>query len=282
MPELPELVVMREVLESNVLGRQIASARAYRPGILKTVEPGLDRLPDSSFMSVSRRGKHLILTCGDDLHLVIHLMRAGRLVLCGADTKVTRATGFVVRFADGEDLRVVENGKVKMVKVHLVQDPSDVPWISGAGVEPLSEAFTVEYLVSSFAGLRRQVKKALTDQTIVAGIGTAYADEILFAARTSPIRYVCALSREEIERLHAETIRVLSEAIGEIRTRFAGSMLAESVRDFLKIYKRGGMPCPVCGTPIAEIRYAQTRTYYCPTCQASGETLRDRRSWMTK
>jgi len=282
MPELPELVVMREILEERVVGRSIASIRVMRPGILKTVDPDTQLLVGRPFRSVSRRGKHLVLSCDDDLHLVIHLMRSGRLVICGADTRVTKATGFVIRFDDGEDLRVVENGSVKMVKIHAVRDPEDVGWIAGAGVEPLSDRFTVECLVDAFSGLRRQAKKAITDQSMIVGIGTAYADEILFAARMSPIRYVSMLTREEIVTLHTEIIRVLSEAIEVIRTQFAGVMLAESIRDFLKVHKRSGEPCPVCGTLIGEIRYAQKRTYYCPTCQAAGTVLRDRRSWLTR
>jgi formamidopyrimidine-DNA glycosylase len=282
MPELPELEVMREVLEGRNLGRPIARARAYHPGILKTVDPPVDALVGRSFAGVERRGKHLVLSCGEDLHVVLHLMLAGRLVESRGDTKITKATGFVFGFDDGEELRVIENGTKRRVRIHVVRDPTDVRSIASLGVEPLSDAFTVEYLTAAFDGLRRQLKKALTDQSSIAGIGTAYADEILYAAKLSPIRYVSTLKADEIERLHRQTRAVLANAIEEIRRRSGGNLVAGHARDFLRVYKRTGQPCPDCGTPIAEIRYAQKKTYYCPTCQSSGKTIADRRSWLTR
>ena len=282
MPELPELEVMREVLEARVLRRPIARARAYHAGILKTVDPPADALVNQSFVGVDRRGKHLVLSCGDDLHAVLHLMLAGRLVQTRSDRKITKATGFVFGFDDGEDLRVVENGPRRRVRLHVVRDPSEVHSIATLGVEPLSDAFTVEFLKAAFAGVRRQLKKALTDQGSIAGIGTVYADEILYEAKLSPIRYVSTLKPEEVERLHRGTRTVLAHAIQEIRARAGGALVGGHSRGFLRVHKHTGQPCPECGTRIAEIRYAQKKTYYCPTCQASGKTIADRRSWLTK
>jgi len=262
MPELPELEVMCEALAHRALARPIGSARAFHPGILKTVEPPVDALAGRSFDRVERRGKHLILSCGESLHVVLHLMLAGRLVQSRSDTKVTKATGFVFGFDDGEDLRVIENGTKRRVHLHIVRDPCDVESIASLGVEPLSDGFSVGFLEQRFAGLRRQVKKALTDQRSICGIGTAYADEILFQARISPIRYVSTLKPEEIERLHQETQAVLVHAIDQIRKRAGGNLVGGHSREFLRIYKRTGQPCPECATPIAEIRYAQTKTYY--------------------
>jgi len=282
MPELPELEVMRESLSKQIEGRAIASARAYHPAILKSVDPPAGALVGRAFVGFERRGKHLILSCADDLHVVLHLMLAGRLIRSRSDTKVTKATGFVFGFDDGEHLRVVENGTKRRVRIHIVRDPCEVRSVATLGIEPLSDAFTVGFLAEAFAGLRRQVKKALTDQASICGIGTAYADEILFEARISPIRYVSALSVEEIERLHRATRDVLLRSIEEIRRRAGENLVGGHARDFLRIYKRTGQPCPECGTPIAEIRYAQTRTYYCPSCQSSGKTISDRRSWLTR
>jgi formamidopyrimidine-DNA glycosylase len=282
MPELPELEVMREVLAQQISGRPIARVCAYHPAILKTIDPPAEALVGRSFSTFGRRGKHLVLSCADDLHVVLHLMLAGRLVRSRSDMKVTKATGFVFGFADGEDLRIVENATKRRVQLHIVRDPSDVRSIASLGVEPLSNAFTVEFLTETFASLRRQAKKALTDQRSICGIGTAYADEILFEARISPIRYVSALTVEEIERLHGATRTVLTQSIDEIRRRSGEKLVGGHKRDFLRIYKRTGQPCPECATPIAEIRYAQTKTYYCPNCQSSGKTIADRRSWLTR
>ncbi len=235
MPELPELEVMREVLAQRVVGRPILSARAARPDILKTVSPPLDALAGESFREVGRVGKHLVLTLRADLHIVMHLMVAGRLVLTGSKTKVTRATGFVITFADGEDLRLVENGSIKRANVHLVAKPSDVDRVARAGVEPFSEAFTPEFLAKRFAGERRQVKKAITDPSWIGGIGTAYADEILFAARLSPIRYVNTLEDEETERLWAATREVLRAGIEATRARSQGALVCDAGREEFQV-----------------------------------------------
>ena len=282
MPELPELEVQKEILRRRVLGRPIAAARVLRPGILKTVEPPLDAITQRSFSDVTRRGKHLILSLEPALHLVVHLMVAGRFVACRSDTRPTKATGLIVRFAGGEDLRLVENGSVKRAAAYVVKDPADVPWIAQAGIEPLSPEFDVPMLAAMASGKRRQAKKLLTDQDTIAGIGTAYADEILFAAGIAPIRFVNTLHLDEVARLHAAIQDVLSQAIEEVRRRAGDTLVEDDVRDFLKIYRREGEPCPVCGTPIAEIRYAETRTYYCPACQSAGKTLPDRRSWLER
>jgi formamidopyrimidine-DNA glycosylase len=282
MPELPELVVMCEDLRERIVGRPIAEAKAFRPGLLKTVDPPIVSLRGASFAEVGRRGKHLVLSVSPDLHVVVHLMLAGRLLFCQGGTRVTKATGFVISFEDGEDLRLVENGHVKRAKVHIVADPSDVAWIADAGPEPLSDAFTLVVLQAAVRERRQQLKKVLTDQRTVVGIGTAYADEICFAARLSPIRYVSTLSTEEVERLYEAIRAVLDWGISEIRSRSGGVLLAGHDRGFLRVYKKTGQPCPVCGAKIAEIRYAETRTYYCPNCQSAGKTLPDRRSWLTR
>jgi formamidopyrimidine-DNA glycosylase len=282
MPELPELVVMCEDLRARVVDRPISAARPYRPGILKTVEPPIEKVIGEAFRAVERRGKHLVLSLREDLHVVLHLMQAGRLILCKSGTAVTKATGFVLSFEDGEDLRLVENGRVKRAKMHLVADPCDVEWIAGAGPDALSEAFTPDVLREAVRGRRQQLKKVLTDQRTVAGIGTAYADEICFVARLSPIRYVSTLDDDEVVRLCDATREVLTAAIDEVRARSKGVLLAGHRRDFLRVYKKTGQPCPRCGTKIAEIRYAQKRTYYCPECQSAGRALPDRRAWLTR
>lgn len=282
MPELPELVVMQEVLTERILGRRIAAVRALHPGILKTVEPGIDSLVGQSFSSISRRGKHLIFTVADELHLVMHLMLAGRLIICQSNTKATKASGCSITFEDGEDLRIIENATIRRVRVHVVRDPSDVESIAKAGIEPLSDAFMLDYLSKHVLERRRELKKLLTDQTIIAGIGSAYADEILFDAKLSPIRYGTTMHEKEIERLYASIQSVLRWAIDAIRAEAGGATVTPHERPFARVYQRSESPCPDCGTKITEIRYAQTKTYYCPSCQSQGNALRDRRSWITR
>ncbi len=273
MPELPDLETLKEVLERRILGREILDASAVRAKIVKSKDLSLDRLPGKKFSAVCRRGKYLIFTLEDKLHLVTHLMLAGRFVLCGSDTRLTKATGLRITFVDGEDLRLIENGNIKLVEVYVVTQLSDVGGITAAGVEPLSTAFTFDMLKELVCGRRCHVKKLLTDQRVVAGIGSAYADEIMFAARISPVRYVNTLTDLELARLHKAIVGVLREAIEQIRKQIHNSLFTDDIRDFLKVYKRTGEPCLVCGAKISEIRYANTRTYYCPVCQGSENQL---------
>ena len=291
MPELPELETMREVLTSSVLGCAIVSARAYRPGVLKTVDPPLDALVGESFRSVDRRGKHLLLSCRADLWLVVHLMVAGRLVLTRTATKVTKATGLVVSLADGRDLRLVENGSKKMAQVHVVRGPGDVEGIARAGVEPLSDDFTCEAAARLLGADRRQLKKLLTDPSRLAGIrlsrrralGLAGSAVMVAGVGTWAGRVLLPEQEAaEIERLHAAIRDVLAEAVARTRRAAGGALVGERRAEGMRVYKRTGEPCAVCGAPIAEIRFAETRTYYCPQCQSKGRTIADRRAWLRR
>jgi formamidopyrimidine-DNA glycosylase len=267
MPELPDLETLKEVLEARVLGREIVSIYAVRSKIIKSVDLTPDCMTGKSFSRVSRRGKYIVFTVKENLHLVSHLMVAGRFVLCRSDTKPTKATGLRITFADGEDLRLIESGKIKLVEIYIVTDPAEINGISAAGVEPLSSSFTLDKLKELVHGRRCHVKKLLVDQRAIAGIGSAYADEIMFAARISPVRFVHTLTDAELARMYRSIVEVLSEAIQQIRTQIGNSLFTDDIRDFLKVYKRTGEPCLVCGAKISEIRYANTRTYYCPVCQ---------------
>ena len=269
MPELPELEVLKEVLERRVVGREIGVVRILRPGVLSMGGVPVEALNGNLFSEVSRRGKHLVLSAKRDLHMVIHLMTAGRLIICRGNTRATKATSLIVAFSDGEDLRLIENGPVRLVQVHMVKDPLQVKGIAGQGIEPLSSALTVDALNDMVAKRRRQAKRLLTDQQMIAGIGSTYADEILFDAKISPVRYVNTLCSMEIEQLRRSITKVLENAIEQIRICIGDSLFTDEVRDFMRVYKRTGQACLVCGTKIAEIRYANTRTYYCPRCQRS-------------
>ncbi len=269
MPELPELEVLKEVLERRVVGREIDMVRILRSGVLNMRGVPVEALNGNLFSEVSRRGKHLVLSAKRDLHMVIHLMTAGRLIICRGNTRATKATSLIVAFSDGKDLRLIENGPVKLVQAHVVNDPLQVKGIAQQGIEPLSSALTVDALSDMVAKRCRQAKRLLTDQQMIAGIGSTYADEILFDAKISPVRYVNTLCSMEIEQLRRSITRVLENAIEQIRIRIGDSLFTDEVRDFMRVYKRTGQACLVCGTKIAEIRYANTRTYHCPRCQGS-------------
>lgn len=282
MPELPELEVMARVLRGALMGRSVLEGAACHPGILKTVEPVLREAIGARVRGVQRLGQHLVLSFRDDLHVVIHLMVAGRLVLCRSRTALTKATAFRLRLEGDEDLRVIESATSHQASVHVVRDPMDVEGVAQAGIEPLSPAFSVSAVEEQTRGKRRQLKHLLTDQTLIAGIGSIYADEILFRAKLSPIRYASTLTKEETTRLHASVQEVLRDAIRELESASGGATLTAHERPFLRVAHRTGLPCPTCGTKIAEIRYARTQTYYCPPCQSQGPTSGDRRVWLAR
>ncbi len=269
MSELPELQVLKEILGRRVVGREIGVVRILRPGVLSMGGVPVEALNGNLFSEVSRRGKHLVLSVNRDLHMVIHLMTTGRLIICRGNTRATKATSLIVAFSDGKDLRLIENGPVKVVQAHMVKDPLQVKGIAKQGIEPLSSALTVDTLADMVAKRRRQAKRLLTDQQMIAGIGSTYADEILFDAKISPVRYVNTLCSMEIEQLRRSITKVLENAIEQIRICIGNSLFTDEVCDFMRVYKRTGQACLVCGTKIAEIRYANTRTYYCPRCQGS-------------
>ncbi len=282
MLELPELEVMAQLLNERIGGRRICGASSRHPWTLKTVDPAVDDLIGAHLSAVQRRGKHLVFSLDLGLHLVIHLMQAGRLVLCGSQTATTKATAFRLSLEGGEDLRVIESADVHQACVHVVRDPQDVEGIANSGVEPLTDEFTRACLAEAMRGKRRQIKHLLLDPLIVAGIGTAYADEILFAAKLSPIRYASTLSQDEIAALHGAIRTVLSLAVDEIAALAGGATLTPHERPFARVYGRTGLPCLACATKIVEIRYAQTKTYYCPSCQSQEPTVRDRRAWLAR
>jgi formamidopyrimidine-DNA glycosylase len=272
MLELPELEVMARLLNERIGGRRISGANALHPWTLKTVDPTVDDLIGGHLLAVRRRGTSLVFSLDSGRYLVIQLMLSGRLVWCGAQTATTKATAFRLSLEGGEDLRVIESADVRQASVHVVHDPRDVEAVAQSGVEPLTDEFSRAYLAGAVHGKRRQIKHLLLDPSIVAGIGTAYADEILFAAKLSPIRYAATLTEEEIAKLHEAIRAVLSFAVDQIEASAGGATLTPHERLFARVYGRTGLPCLACATRIAEIRYAQTKTYYCPSCQTQGTT----------
>lgn len=268
MPELPELEVMAGVLGRAVMGRRILEAAALHPGLLKTVEPVLSEIVGTRVRGARRMGNHLVLTFRDDLHVVLHLMLAGRLVLCRSRTALTKATAFRLRLEADEDLRLIESAASHQAALYVVRDPMDVEQVAGAGVEPLSPAFSRAALQEQTLGKRRQLKHLLTDPSVIAGMGSIYADEVLFRAKLSPIRYASTLTEEETTRLHTAVQEVLRAAIRELERTCGGATLTPNDGTFLSVAHRTGLPCATCGAKIAEIRYARTKTYYCPRCQS--------------
>ncbi|MFJ4923307.1 Fpg/Nei family DNA glycosylase [Streptomyces sp. NPDC088725] len=294
MPEVPEVEALREFLDGRLVGREIVRVLPLTVNVMKTYDPPLSALEGATVTAVDRHGKFLdIVAYGparrgggrrarrERLHLAVHLARAGWLRW--KDTfpdapprpgKGPLALRVVLSEGDGFDL--TEAGTTKRLAVHLVRDPSDVPGIASLGPDPLDDSFDRAAFAALLAGERRQLKGALRDQRLIAGIGNAYSDEILHAAKMSPFKPVHNLSEDEITVLYEAMRTTLTEAVGRSRGVAAGGLKAEK-RSGLRVHGRTGETCPVCGDTIREVSFSDSSLQYCPTCQTGGKPLADRR-----
>ncbi|MGQ9700623.1 MAG: Fpg/Nei family DNA glycosylase [Candidatus Bipolaricaulaceae bacterium] len=267
MPELPDLEVIRENLVARLSGRAVLSTSVRRPGLVKTDPAELSSLHGKTLQDLTRRGKHLVFHFQENLFLIVHPMRYGWLWHGPSRYEVTKATTLVLSFDDGTDLRLIEPGTPQIAAVWLVTELSQADPLKKLGPEPFSPDFTLANFAKALQGRRRMVKKIITDQAVVAGIGNAYADEILFRAGLSPFRYGHTLSPVEQERLWRAIPETLRWAVEEIKARVGGNLFDKEIRDFLFVHGRARAPCRVCGTPIGEVLVEGQRTNFCPRCQ---------------
>jgi formamidopyrimidine-DNA glycosylase len=268
------------------VGRVFDRADVAEIAVLKTYDPPLTALSGRVLAATGRYGKFLDLVTepeggGAPLHLITHLARAGWLRWSDALPAATPRPGrgplaLRVRFTDGAGFDLTEAGTRKRLAVYLVTDPALVPGIAALGPDPLSPAFTPEALGAILAGRRTQIKGVLRDQKIIAGIGNAYSDEVLHAARMSPFRLAATLSADEVASLHAVITGTLRDAIGRSAGLAAGDLKKEK-KAGLQVHGRAGQPCPVCGDTVREVSFADSALQYCPTCQTGGKPLADRR-----
>ena len=287
MPELPEVAALAADLRERAAGRVIERADVAEFAVLKTYDPALTALHGRTITATGRYGKFLDLVTeqapggGPALHLIAHLARAGWLRWRDKlpDEPPRPGKGPLalrVRFADGAGFDLTEAGTRKRLAVYLVTDPSAVPGIAALGPDPLDPAFTAGALAGILAGRRTQIKGVLRDQKIIAGIGNAYSDEVLHAAKMSPFRLAAGLSGEEVAELHAVIVGTLQEAVASSAGLAAGDLKKEK-RAGLRVHGRAGQPCPVCGDTVREVSFADSALQYCPTCQTGGKPLADRR-----
>ncbi|MEU1485687.1 DNA-formamidopyrimidine glycosylase family protein [Streptomyces sp. NPDC005752] len=280
MPELPEVEALRDFLDDHLVGKEIARVLPLAISVLKTYDPPPTALEGATVTSVARHGKFLDITAGQ-LHLLIHLARAGWLQWKdGFPTTPPRpgkgplALRTVLTGGAGFDL--TEMGTTKRLAVHLVHDPEDVPGVARLGPDPLADSFDRDAFAAVLARARRQVKGALRDQSLIAGIGNAYSDEILHVAKMSPFRLTTSLGDDEITHLHHAMRTTLEEAVERSRGVAAGRLKAEK-KSSMRVHGRTGLPCPVCGDTVLEVSFSDSSLQYCPTCQTGGKPLADRR-----
>ncbi|MFD4661454.1 Fpg/Nei family DNA glycosylase [Kitasatospora sp. NPDC058444] len=283
MPELPEVEALSVFLSERLVGRVIARVQPVAISALKTYDPPVAVLEGRTVGAVSRRGKFLDVEA-EGVHLVVHLARAGWVrwkdrmpaepPRPGPRNPLALRVRLVGEGRDGFDL--TEAGSKKGLAVYVVRDPAEVPGVAGLGPDPLDPGFTLADFAGLLRGERRRLKGVLRDQRVLAGVGNAYSDEVLHAARMSPYKIAGSLSEEEVARLYEALGGTLREAVERSRGLAAGELKAEKKLG-LRVHGRTGQPCPVCGDTIREVSFADSSLQYCPTCQTGGKPLADRR-----
>jgi formamidopyrimidine-DNA glycosylase len=275
MPELPDITVYVEALERRIVGQPIEEIRLSTPFLLRTVEPALSELIGKRVVGVERLGKRIALVVEDDLFLVLHLMIAGRLHWKPRTAKAGRKGLAVLVFPNGT-LTLTEAGTKRRASLYVVRGRAALEPHTRGGLEVL------DAILDEFAERLRSenhtVKRSLTDPRLFSGIGNAYSDEILHRARLSPVKLTSRLTDDEIATLFDATKATLIEWTDRLRAE-AAEDFPEKVTAFrpeMAVHGKFGQPCPVCGTLVQRIRYADNETNYCARCQTEGKLLADR------
>ncbi len=279
MPELAEVEALAAYLRERATGHLIERVDLSAISALKTFDPPITALSGLPITGATRHGKFLDVLVGEDLHLIVHLARAGWLQYRDAlnPTPLRPGKGPIalrVRLDDGSGFDLTEAGTQKKLAAYVVRKPEDVPGVARLGPDAL--AVTRAEFETAMKGRRGQVKGVIKDQEVLAGVGNAYSDEILHAAHLSPFAITDRLSEEQFDRLYAAMREVLTGAVDRSVGQKAATLKSEK-RSGLKVHARTGLPCPVCGDTIREVSYADSNFQYCATCQTGGKPLADRR-----
>ena len=275
MPELPDITVYIDHLESRLVGQTLERVRLLDPFVLRSVTPPIAAAEGTKVTGLRRLGKRIVIEIESELFLVLHLMIAGRLRWVGKDAKLPgRITLAAFEFPSGT-LIFTEAGTKRRASMHLVEGEAALAAMDPGGLEVL-ESGLEEFAVR----LRREnhtLKRALTDPHLFSGIGNAYSDEILHRAKLSPVALTSALSEAEVARLYEAARATLTEWTERLR-RDAGEFPEKvtAFREGMAVHGRFGKPCPACGSPVQRIVYAENETNYCARCQTGGRILADR------
>jgi formamidopyrimidine-DNA glycosylase len=297
MPEMPEVEGLVAFLRDRLRGRRITRAQVVAISALKTYDPPLEGLRGATVGDVRRHGKFIDVGVfepdaapeagsepggGAEQHLIFHLAKAGWLrwydALPATPAKPGPRTPVALRvgFDDGSGFDLTEAGTKKSLAVYVARSPGDVPGIARLGPDPLDPGFTRDALAGMLAGRRTQIKGVLRDQSIVAGIGNAYSDEILHVARLSPYALAATLTDTEIDTLYTATTATLADAVATA-SGTPPAALKDAKRRGMRVHGRRGEACPVCGDEVRSVFFADNSLEYCATCQTGGKILADRR-----
>ncbi|MEK4242682.1 DNA-formamidopyrimidine glycosylase family protein [Janibacter sp. FSL W8-0316] len=281
MPELPEVQGLVDFLGERMAGLAVESLELASFSVLKTFDPPPQALAGAPVDGVTRHGKWIDIDC-DGIHLVLHLARAGwirwseelpRTVLRPGKSPIALR----VRLVDGSGFDVTEAGTKKSLAAYLVRDVQAVPGIASLGPDPLADDFTREAFGELLAGRSAQIKGVLRDQSVIAGVGNAYSDEVLHVAKLSPFAKASTLTDEQVDTLYQALRSTLTDAVAAASGKPAKE-LKDAKRAGMRVHGRTGEACPVCGDVVREVSFADRSLQYCATCQTGGKPLADRRT----
>lgn len=276
MPELPDISAYLTALEERILGQRLTQVRIASAFLLRTAQPPLASAEGRTVVALRRIGKRIAIGLDDELWLVLHLMIAGRLHWKAAGAKLAGRNALAAFDFPNGSLTLTEAGSKRRASLFVLQGEAGLQSVDPGGLEVM--ASDLDSFKSALTAENRTLKRALTDPRILSGVGNAYSDEILHAARLSPIQQTRKLTDDEWQRLHQATLGTLQMWIDRMRVE-AKSGFPEKVTAFrpdMAVHGRFNLPCPRCGDPVQRIRYADNETNYCARCQTGGKVLADR------
>lgn len=276
VPELPDIELYLHALRPRIVNQRLERVRLASPFLVRSFEPPIDAVQGRVVTALHRLGKRIVWTLEGEMFLVLHLMIAGRLRWLAAAAKIPGKVGLAAfDFAHGT-LVLTEAGSRRQASLYVINDRVGLAEHDRGGLEVLEASF--DAFTAALTRENHTLKRALTDPRLFSGIGNAYSDEILFAAKLSPMKLTSQLALDEIERLYGATVAVLTHWRDAL-VRETGDAFPEKVtafRDGMAVHGRYGKPCPACASPIQRIRYASNETNYCPACQTGDKLLADR------
>ncbi len=276
MPELPDLTIYIEALQRRIVGTRLKGVRLGNPFLLRTVDPPIEVVRAKTVDEVRLVGKRIVISLEGGLHLVVHLMIAGRLHWKPAGAAISRRQDLAAFDFPDATLTLTEAGSKRRASLHLVSGPGGLAALDRGGLDVLHA--TLDAFRGTLLSENHTLKRALTDPRLFSGIGNSYSDEILHASRLSPLQLTRHLLDEEVARLHESIGVVLRTWTDRLRAQ-TGDAFPEKVTAFrpeMAVHGRFGKPCPDCGAPVQRIVYAENEANYCARCQTGGRLLADR------
>jgi formamidopyrimidine-DNA glycosylase len=276
MPELPDIQLYLHALQPRIVGHRVEQVRLASPFLLRSIDPPLDAVRGKRVVGLRRLGKRVVIELEDELFLVFHLMIAGRFRWRDKGAKIPGKVGLLAIDFDNGTLVLTEAGTKRQASLHAVRGSEALRKHDPGGLDVMDAS--LESFAAALARDNHTLKRALTDPHLFSGIGNAYSDEILHAARLSPFKLARSLDENEVRRLFEAVRTVLRLWIDRLRDQ-AGDDFPDKVtafRDEMAVHGRFGKPCPDCGTPVQRIVYAANEANYCPACQTGGKLLADR------